>query len=327
MWPFASESQFISHNTQVRGRFAPSPSGPLHFGSLVAALGSYIHAKANDGLWFVRIEDIDTTRVVDGAEAQIFEALSAFGFEWDLPTSGTFIEPNKCVKQTERIKRYQTILDYLVDQNIVYGCECTRKQIKAMGGVYDQTCINKQLDINANPIRLKQTNPVYQFEDGLFGVQECPAEMAQEDYIIKRRDGLFSYQLAVVVDDIDQGITHIVRGADIMPLTARQIALYQTFNVPAPKYIHLPLAVTGPGQKLSKQNHATAININNPLPELLSALAFLGFEPDYLKQQVELSNGLACKRLLDVAIATAKAHWRDLESLKLALPRQLEITI
>lgn len=280
-WPFSPQVSFNQHNRQVRGRFAPSPSGPLHFGSLVAAVGSYLHAKAHNGLWFVRIEDIDTTRVDANAQTQILDALHAFGLEWDLDfqTQSQLIDGDRnCLKQTARIARYQEVLTYLDSQHRVYGCACTRREIKAAGGVYQGTCRNKQLDLASNPIRLKQTEPIYEFEDGFFGPQQCETELAQEDYIIKRRDGLFSYQLAVVVDDIDQGITHVVRGADIMPLTARQLSLYKTLNVAPPQFYHLPLAVTEPGQKLSKQNHAPAINPLHPQPELLSALRFLGFK-------------------------------------------------
>ena len=209
----------------------------------------------------------------------------------------------------------------------MYGCQCTRKQIKAMGGSYDRTCLDKSLDITNNPVRLKQTNPVYQFEDGLFGTQHCPRDMAEEDYIIKRRDGLFSYQLAVVVDDIDQGITHVVRGADIMPLTARQIALYHVFGIEPPEYIHLPLVVTEPGKKLSKQNHAQAINVINPIPELMRALSFLGFDIDKLTKDLSISNQPSVKQLMTAAIDQAKTSWSSPSSMKSAIGQDLEISI
>lgn len=320
-WPFTTQASLIDHNRQVRGRFAPSPSGPLHFGSLVAALGSYLHAKSNQGLWFVRIEDIDTTRVVDGAEQLILDALQAFGMQWDLDDSDT-----SCYKQTDHIARYETVLDYLESRDLVYGCSCTRKQIKTMAGAYDQTCLNKGLSIQDNPIRLKQSAPVYEFEDLHFGPQRCPTEMAEEDYIIKRRDGLFSYQLAVVVDDIDQGITHVVRGADIMPLTPRQISLYKCLGIRPPEFLHLPLAVSAPGQKLSKQNHAAAINIANPKPELIDALSFLGIDTTKFGVQRLHEPDINCQQIVEWAIS----QWHGSSVSQRVLTSQsapLEITI
>lgn len=311
VWPFSSQVSFNQGNQQVRGRFAPSPSGPLHFGSLVAAVGSYLHAKANNGLWFVRIEDIDTSRVDASAQGQILDALDAFGLHWDvdLQTQSQLQNGDRnCLKQTARISRYQEVLDFLESKQLVYGCACTRKEIKASGGLYQGTCRDKYLDLHNNPIRLKQTRPIYQFSDGIFGPQSCDPLMAQEDYIIKRRDGLFSYQLAVVVDDIDQGITHVVRGADIMPLTARQLSLYQTLEVDPPEFLHLPLAVTEPGHKLSKQNHAPAINSSNPQPELLKALSFLGYaQPGVSNKSLNLDS--LAKASPQTILEWALEHW------------------
>lgn len=274
----------IAREEQIyRGRFAPSPSGPLHFGSLVAALGSYLQAKANSGLWFVRIEDIDKPREQAGAVTQILDALEAFGMHWDTDEySKNYLTPQdrNCLVQSNRLERYQQVLNYLSDSDSVYACECTRKQIKQAGGLYQGTCANKQLPFNEQAIRLHIPEPVTSFEDLLFGKVTSDTEFAGEDFIVKRRDGLFAYQLVVVVDDIDQGISEIVRGADILELTVRQLSLYKLFGVPAPSYLHLPLAVAKPGFKLSKQNHAQAININDPKPELIAALQFLGLTPE-----------------------------------------------
>ncbi len=281
--PFSSQQSFLTQNQTYRGRFAPSPSGPLHFGSLVAALGSYLQAKANQGLWFVRIEDIDKPREQAGAVNQILDGLEAFGMKWDLDVrTSDSLQPNdrNCIVQSNRLDRYQEVLDYLSELKAIYACECTRKQIKQAGGLYQGTCANKQLPFNEQAIRLHIPDPVTHFEDLLYQNVQAPSDFASEDFIVKRRDGLFAYQLVVVVDDIDQGITEVVRGADILELTVRQLSLYQLFNATSPRYLHLPLAVAKPGFKLSKQNHAQAINIDNPQPELISALSFLGLNPD-----------------------------------------------
>lgn len=305
---------------QIRGRFAPSPSGPLHFGSLLAALGSFLHAKSNDGLWFVRIEDIDTTRVVADAESQILDALRAFGMPWDtdLNTASQLNDSDQnCLHQTARLARYQEVLSKLESQQLVYGCDCTRKQIKQMPNGYNGHCKNRALDLNDNAVRLHCPS-VTEFDDELFGRQLTPPEFLQEDYIIKRRDGLFSYQLAVVVDDIDQGITHVVRGADIMPLTGRQISLFQFLGQPAPKFLHLPLIASAPGLKLSKQNHAQAIDTANPKPELLKGLSLLGLpvqDAPYLAQ-------LPVSEIMDWAIENA-----NISSNNEALTQQTEIII
>lgn len=277
--PFQSQQNFLALNQQYRGRFAPSPSGPLHFGSLVAALGSYLQAKVNDGLWFVRIEDIDKPRERPEARELILEGLLAFGMQWDVddntktPAHANFRD---CLVQSERLERYQQVLDYLIEHQMVYGCECTRKQIKQTGGLYRSTCLTKKLDLNDKAIRIHLPDPCFNFNDLLFNDVSSTKDFASEDFIVKRRDGLFAYQLVVVIDDIDQGINQVVRGADIMELTTRQLSLYQLFGVTPPSYLHLPLAVTEPGFKLSKQNHAKPIDIKNPKPELLKALNFLG---------------------------------------------------
>lgn len=270
----------VRQNTeQYRGRFAPSPSGPLHFGSLLTALGSYLQARANNGLWFVRIEDIDKPREQPGAVQLILDALNAFGMVWDIdPNTQNTLAPEdqNCLVQTRRLNRYTQILNALQQNHLVYACNCTRKQIKQAGGHYQQTCREKALPFTDNAIRLINHYQPTEIIDHHFGAIPTDLNFDTEDYIIKRRDGLFAYQLVVVIDDIDQGITEVVRGADIMPLTHRQVGLYQLFGQTPPRYLHLPLIASEPGRKLSKQNHATAIDLNNPKPELLEALSLLG---------------------------------------------------
>ena len=276
---FTPQKKFSQTNRLYRGRFAPSPSGPLHFGSLIAALGSYLQAKSQQGLWFVRIEDIDKPREQPGAVSQILEGLQAFGMNWDKDenTASFLVQDDRdCLVQTRRLARYQQVLDALAQNDLVYGCRCSRKQIKQGGGLYQGTCRTLGLPLKDHAIRLKQARRITGFNDGLFGNVQSTADFASEDFIVKRRDGLFAYQLVVVLDDIDQGITEVVRGADIMTLTPRQLSLYQLFGLTPPAFVHLPLMVNKPGFKLSKQNHATAIDITEPKPELLSALAMLG---------------------------------------------------
>lgn len=258
--------------TSYVGRFAPSPSGPLHFGSLVAALGSYFQAKANHGKWLVRIEDLDPPREMPGASEAILEALQAYQLLWD----------DEVVYQSQRHHLYQAQIDAWLENGDAYYCQCTRKQIKEHGGFYPGTCRDRNLKEGA--IRLKMTRPVASFFDQKHGTIHIPEQLVNEDFIIKRRDGLFAYNLAVVLDDIDQGVTEVVRGADLIEPTGRQISLYQTLGQPEVSYLHLPLAMDDNGNKLSKQNHATAIDINNPKPALLKAMTFLGFDiPEDIK--------------------------------------------
>jgi len=262
-----------------RGRFAPSPSGPLHFGSLVAAVGSYLDAKANTGKWLVRIEDIDTTRVIKGATTDILNTLEAYGLYWD----------EQVAYQTQRHDYYLDAISSLKNQHQLYGCACSRKQIKLLGGIYQGHCRDKDIDFNNHAIRIKQQHPTEQYQDLIQGSISVNSTLAHEDYIIKRSDGLFAYQLVVVLDDIEQKISRVVRGADLLEPTARQISLFKQLNHPAPEYAHLPLAVASPGFKLSKQNYAPAISITHPQPALVAALDFLGLAPpaELLQQKVE----------------------------------------
>ncbi|MEZ9679262.1 tRNA glutamyl-Q(34) synthetase GluQRS [Vibrio splendidus] len=251
------------------GRFAPSPSGPLHFGSLVAALGSYFQAKSNQGQWLVRMEDLDPPREMAGAADLILKTLEAYHLFWD----------GEVVYQSQRHDLYQAQIDQWVADKQAYYCQCTRKQIKSLGGFYNGHCRNAGLiDSGEQAVRLCMDFPVECFDDVRHGTIQIPKALAEEDFIIKRRDGLFAYNLAVVLDDIDQGVTEVVRGADLIEPTGRQISLYKTLKQKTVSYLHLPLATDGLGNKLSKQNHATAIDLDNPKPTLLDAMRFLGFD-------------------------------------------------
>ncbi|MCE2570985.1 tRNA glutamyl-Q(34) synthetase GluQRS [Motilimonas eburnea] len=251
------------------GRFAPSPSGPLHFGSLVAALGSYLQAKANQGQWLVRIEDIDPPREVAGADKAILTTLEQYGLTWDGPVR----------YQSQQTELYEQVLTQLREQGLTYACQCTRAMIKQQGGLYSGSCRQLALTDKNNAIRLHVEQGVTAFIDKLQGQVFINPDMAHEDFIIKRKDGLYAYNLAVTLDDIDQGITEVVRGADLLEPTARQIGLMQLLNAPVPDYVHLPLAVTKPGFKLSKQNHAPSIADQDIRQTTWRALAFLGQQP------------------------------------------------
>ena len=254
---------------QYRGRFAPSPSGFLHFGSLIAALASYLDAKHNSGQWLVRIEDIDPPREKAGASAEILKTLDAYGLHWD----------EEVLYQSQQSPLYQTVLADLAQQKSSYYCRCTRAQIKAIGGIYLGHCRDITQPETNSAIRVINRFGISQYNDLIQGQVTCNAALAKEDFIVLRKDGLFAYQLAVVVDDIYQNITHVIRGCDLLEPTARQLSFYQTLQKTPPQYGHFPLAVTKKGFKLSKQNNAPEIDKSNPIPLLFSALTFLGQQP------------------------------------------------
>lgn len=255
----------LSHPDYI-GRFAPSPSGPLHFGSLVAALGSYLRARSQGGKWLVRIEDIDPPREVLGSSDDILKTLLAYGLQWD----------GEVLYQSSRIQAYQTKIDKLIDQDRAYYCQCTRKEIKAMGGTYDGRCGRLDTPLNTGAIRIRNQAGVDSFNDLLMDNVRVDKDFANEDFIIKRSDGLYAYQLAVVMDDAFQQITEVVRGSDLLIPTCRQISLFQQFEQTQPSWLHLPLVCTTPGMKLSKQNHAPAIDKRHPQASFNAALTFLG---------------------------------------------------
>jgi len=255
--------------TCYRGRFAPSPSGLLHFGSLITAIASYMHAKQQGGTWLVRIEDIDPPREQAGASTEILKTLEAYGLHWD----------EEVLYQSKQSTLYREVLAYLAEQRLSYHCQCTRAQIKAIGGIYQGNCRPLDVPLDKSAIRLMNHHGIHSYQDLFQGRVECDKALAKEDFTIFRKDGLFAYQLAVVVDDIYQGISHVIRGCDLLEPTVRQLSFYQALGVDVPQYGHIPLAVTDQGYKLSKQNKAPAIDNKHPQPALISALKFLGQQP------------------------------------------------
>jgi glutamyl-Q tRNA(Asp) synthetase len=276
-----------------RGRFAPSPTGPLHFGSLVAALGSYLDAMAHGGEWLVRMEDLDPPREVPGAADHLLATLEGFGFEW----SGAVLY------QSTRQAAYEAALERLRGQGALYRCHCTRKAIALAAGVngrtqsgrhaspdapagelvYPGTCRRLQRPaVSAYAERLRVADEIVGFMDALQGPIEQSLQREVGDFVLRRSDGLYAYQLAVVVDDAEQGITDIVRGADLLDSTPRQIFLARQLGFAVPRYLHLPVAVNAAGEKLSKQTRAMAIDATRaPARALCAALRFLGHEPPH----------------------------------------------
>jgi glutamyl-Q tRNA(Asp) synthetase len=256
-----------------RGRFAPTPSGPLHLGSLVAALGSYLDAKLHQGEWLLRIEDVDPPRVVAGAADAILHTLERYGFEWD----------GEVCWQSRRQDAYQAALDRLLEAGRVYGCSCTRKvllqqaQRGVEGPVYPGTCRGRKITTGC-AWRFQVTAQRVEFNDVVLGRVACQLDTECGDFPLRRSDGVYTYQLAVVVDDAEQGVTHVVRGADLLVSTPRQIALYKALGYPLPVYMHLPVLLDEAGQKLSKQTLATPLSDTRPLPALRQAASFLGLE-------------------------------------------------
>lgn len=272
----------MTTDTHYVGRFAPSPSGPLHFGSLIAALGSYLQARSQQGKWLVRIEDLDPPREIRGAADDILRTLEAYGLTWD----------GSVMYQSQRHGAYQDQIDQWLHGGDAYYCQCTRKQIKTAGGFYPGTCRHLHRSAENSAVRLNVDTPITYFVDRLHGRIDIPATLAQEDFIIRRRDGLYAYNLAVVLDDIEQNITEVVRGADLIEPTGRQIGLYRQLQYPEVSYLHLPLAVTDNGNKLSKQNHAPAIDKSHPIPALIAAMSFLGMTPPATLIKEELKDVL-----------------------------------
>lgn len=254
------------------GRFAPSPTGPLHFGSLVAALGSYLEARARGGRWLVRIEDVDVPRCKPEHADAILRLLDAAGFEWDGPV----------MVQSARTARYTEVLEHLKARGVVYPCGCTRAELAGAhigidgAPVYPGTCRNGlPPGKTGRAWRLCMAGEIV-FADLVQGPQHQDLPREVGDCVLLRADGYFAYQLAVVVDDADQGIDHVVRGADLIQSTARQIYLQGLLGWPTPQYAHLPVAVDAAGQKLSKQTLAAPIDVRDPWPALWAAALFLG---------------------------------------------------
>lgn len=270
-----------SSSAFYRGRFAPSPTGPLHFGSLVTAVGSYLDAKSHNGEWLVRIEDLDPPREVPGAARDILVLLEKLGMEWD----------GEVVYQSQRYDLYRAALARLKKQALVYPCFCSRKEVAALsitgidGPIYPGTCRNAQGEgqngksQKRSAVRVKTERRSIALTDRVQGfLSQCIGQDIG-DFVLHRADGLFAYQLAVVVDDADQWMTHVVRGADLFDSTPRQIFLQQLLGYPLPAYMHLPLVTNRRGEKLSKQTFAAPVSQFNVLSQLVAALRFLGQNP------------------------------------------------
>lgn len=281
------------------GRFAPSPNGLLHFGSLVAALGSWLDARAAGGTWFVRIEDLDAPRSRPEFSSAILRQLEALALEWDGPV----------VYQSARLDRYRVALDALQRSGHAYWCGCTRKEIedsaahpgeRASNRVYPGTCRNGIRPGSApRAVRVRTHDEPIRFVDRMQGEITQVVEREVGDFVVLRADGIFAYQLAVVVDDAEQGISDVVRGADLLESTARQILLQRLLGLSTPRYLHLPVAVTESGAKLSKQTGARPLPASDPSSSLRAALEFLGLR------------GAPASERPSALLAWAREHWND----------------
>jgi glutamyl-Q tRNA(Asp) synthetase len=278
------------HASTYVGRFAPSPTGPLHLGSLIAALASFLDARAARGRWLLRIEDLDPPREVPGAAKSILRSLQRHGLVWD----------GDVTWQSSRSAAYQRALQMLADRSLTYPCACSRARLAGLSGRYDGHCRQRPPPAGvAAATRVVTTPKTIAFNDAIQGAQrQCIGE-AVGDFIVQRKDHLCAYQLAVVVDDGDSGVTHVVRGADLLECTPRQIYLQELLDLPAVRYAHVPVLANAQGQKLSKQNLAPALDDEQPVRNLLFALRFLGhpMPPEQYRQPSTL-------------LAWAVNHWQ-----------------
>jgi len=271
-------------STNIIGRFAPSPTGPLHLGSLVAALGSYVMAKRAGGLWLLRVEDLDAPRIVAGMTDDILRTLETLGFRWD----------GEILFQSRRSEVYREALERLLQDGAAYPCGCSRAEIARIataphpgeeGPVYPGLCRDGLAEgKSARAVRVRVSNEPIVFHDGVRGTISQDLSAAGGDFVVKRADGPFAYQLAVVVDDAQSGINQVVRGADLLCSTPRQILLQRLLGYPTPSYFHLPLVTSPHGAKLSKRDNAVSIASGGDLAReghqlLFDALRFLGQDP------------------------------------------------
>ena len=263
------------------GRFAPSPTGPLHFGSLIAALASFLDAKSQNGLWLMRMEDLDPPREPEGAAQQILQQLSDLQLDWD----------GDVLYQSTRVESYERALATISEQDLSFPCTCTRPDIREMGAVYNGRCRDKKEYVDGETaIRVRTRSESISFSDRIFGDINQNVEREVGDFVVKRKDGLFAYQLAVVVDDAFQDITHIVRGYDLLDSTPRQIYLQHLLDLPTPKYCHIPIVVDDQGQKLSKQQFAEPIDSSNGNTLIFQALQLLGQNPENSLRNESIAN-------------------------------------
>ncbi|MCQ4348150.1 tRNA glutamyl-Q(34) synthetase GluQRS [Pseudomonas stutzeri] len=256
------------------GRFAPTPSGYLHFGSLVAALASWLDARAAGGRWLLRMEDLDPPREVPGAQDAILRTLETYGLEWDGPV----------LRQSDRQAAYAAALDDLLARGLAYACDCSRKRLEGRP-IYPGTCRAAGRPRSGAAIRLRVPDAEYRFVDRVQG--EYAQNLAREvgDFVIRRRDGLYAYQLAVVLDDAWQGVTDVVRGADLLDSTPRQLYLQELLGLPQPRYLHIPLLLQPDGHKLGKSYRSPPLPADRAPALLARALRALGQQPpDALEQ-------------------------------------------
>jgi len=273
------------------GRFAPSPTGSLHLGSLYTALASFLDARANQGKWLLRIDDIDSFRQHPEAIEGIIEALQVYGLIWD----------GDIYYQSQHLEQYQAIVSKLLDQQKAYPCICSRKQLaENPSPIYPGYCrAIKRKETIAHAVRIKVKALDVGFDDTLQGEKNYQLDQQIGDFIIKRKDNIFAYQLAVVVDDYLQGVTDVVRGLDLLNSTPKQLYLQKTLSYPHPRYSHVPIIVNSSGQKLSKQTCAQAVSLDNPTQTLYLLLEYLQqYPPRSLKKS-------SIKRILDWAVE----HW------------------
>lgn len=275
-----------------RGRFAPSPTGPLHFGSLVTALASYLEARAHGGTWLVRIEDLDPLREYPEATEQILASLTVHGLESDEPVR----------LQSSCHNRYEQMIDRLIAQGRAYRCICSRKELQANKGRHPHKCRDIAIDSGDQPfaVRFALETETSAWQDQLLGPQKQQVDAELDDPVIRRKEGFYAYQLAVVADDIDQRITHVVRGSDLLEMTAQQCQIYRALGGTIPAWLHIPVIVNEQGQKLSKQNLAPALDDLKPADNLLAALTALG-------QDV---SGLTAQDAVNNILQTATARWQ-----------------
>lgn len=273
------------------GRFAPTPSGYLHFGSLVAALASWLDARAAGGRWLVRMEDLDPPREVAGAQAAILQTLDSYGLHWD----------GEVVYQSLRHDAYQQVIDRLLAQGLAYACTCSRKQLEPYQGIYPGTCRNAGHTTEDAAIRVRVPELLYRFEDRVQGAYSQHLGRESGDFVIRRRDGLYAYQLAVVLDDAWQGVTDIVRGADLLDSTPRHLYLQELLGLPQPRYLHVPLIIQPDGNKLGKSYRSPPLDPDQAAPLLVRALRALGQAPE-----ADLADG----SVQDV-LGWGVAHWNN----------------
>ncbi|MVW76599.1 tRNA glutamyl-Q(34) synthetase GluQRS [Pseudomonas xionganensis] len=248
------------------GRFAPTPSGYLHFGSLVAALASYLDARAVGGRWLLRMEDLDPPREVPGAQAAILKSLENYGLHWD----------GELVRQSERHDAYAALVDELLQRRLAYACTCSRKQLEGYQGIYPGFCREAGHAQDNAAIRLRVPESRYGFVDRVQGQYSQHLGREVGDFVIRRRDGLYAYQLAVVLDDGWQGVTDVVRGADLLDSTPRQLYLQELLGLTQPRYLHVPLIIQPDGHKLGKSYRSPPLPADQATPMLLRALRALG---------------------------------------------------